>query len=40
VEPEEPLIARELEREERAPPSIEEEAADALMVVDREPEMD
>jgi hypothetical protein len=34
------VMAIELEREERAPPSRDEEADGALMVVDRDPETD
>jgi len=34
------VMATELEREERAPPSREEDADGALMVVEREPEAD
>ena len=34
------VMATELEREERAPPSIEEDADGALMVVERDPEAD
>ena len=34
------VMAMELEREERAPPSMEEEADGALMVVERDPEAD